>query len=54
MGIDIGTQSTRAALLDLEGRVVASSSTPQEMMTPKPGWAEQDPEVWWYNALENS
>lgn len=53
MGIDIGTQSTRVALLDLEGRVVASASTPQEMMTPKPGWAEQDPEVWWYNALEN-
>jgi xylulokinase len=53
MGIDIGTQSTRAALLDLEGRVVASSSTPQEMKTPKPGWAEQDPEVWWHNALKN-
>ncbi|MGB3904659.1 MAG: FGGY family carbohydrate kinase, partial [Anaerolineae bacterium] len=53
MGIDIGTQSTRVALVDLEGRVVASASTPQEMTTPKPGWAEQDPEVWWYNALEN-
>lgn len=53
MGIDIGTQSTRVALVDLEGRVVASASTPQEMATPKPGWAEQDPEVWWHNALEN-
>lgn len=53
MGIDIGTQSTRVALLDLKGRVVASTSTPQEMMTPKPGWAEQDPEVWWRNTLDN-
>lgn len=53
MGIDIGTHSTRVALLDLEGRVVASTSTPQEMMTPRPGWAEQDPEVWWHNTLDN-
>jgi xylulokinase len=53
MGIDVGTQSTRVALLDLDGRVVASTSTPQEMMTPKPGWAEQDPDVWWRNVLDN-
>jgi xylulokinase len=53
MGIDVGTQSTRVALLDLEGRVVSSTSAPQEMMTPKPGWAEQDPDVWWRNALDN-
>jgi xylulokinase len=53
MGIDVGTQSTRVALLDLEGRVVASTSTSQEMMTPRPGWAEQDPDVWWRNALDN-
>ena len=49
MGIDIGTQSTRVALLDLAGRVVSSASIPQEMVTPRPGWAEQDPDVWWGN-----
>jgi xylulokinase len=53
MGIDIGTQSTRAALLDLKGQVIASASTPQEMQTPRPGWAEQDPQVWWDNAVAN-
>ena len=53
MGIDVGTQSTRVALLDLAGWVVASTSTSQEMMTPRPGWAEQDPDVWWRNALDN-
>jgi len=53
MGIDVGTQSTRAALLELDGRVVASASTPQEMHTPRPGWAEQDPQVWWDNAVAN-
>ena len=53
MGIDIGTQSTRVALLDLDGQIVASSSTLQEMDTPKPGWGEQDPDHWWQNVVEN-
>jgi len=53
MGIDIGTQSTRAALLDLKGHVVASASTPQEMQTPRPGWAEQDPQAWWDSTIAN-
>ena len=51
MGIDIGTQSTRVALLDFEGRVVASSSTLQEMEAPEPGWGEQDPDLWWHNVV---
>jgi len=53
MGVDIGTQSTRIALLDLDGQVVTSASTPQEMMTPKPGWGEQDPDLWWRNVVHN-
>jgi xylulokinase len=53
LGVDIGTQSTRAALLDLSGRVVASASTPQEMQTPRPGWAEQDPQEWWESTVAN-
>jgi xylulokinase len=53
MGIDIGTQSTRAALLDLDGHVVASASTPQDMQTPRAGWAEQDPQAWWDTTIVN-
>jgi len=53
MGVDIGTQSVRVSLLDLDGRIVASSSTAQEMITPKPGWCEQDPDIWWANTVEN-
>jgi xylulokinase len=53
MGIDVGTQSTRVALLDLQGRAVSSASTSQEMVTPRPAWAEQDPDVWWRNVQVN-
>lgn len=52
MGIDIGTQSTRAALLTAEGEVVSIAGRQQEMETPQPGWAEQDPELWWSNVIE--
>ena len=51
MGIDIGTQSTRAVLLTLDGVVVASAGRQQEMATPQAGWAEQDPDMWWSNAI---
>ena len=52
MAIDIGTQSTRAALLTPDGAVVASAVRSQEMQTPQVGWAEQDPAMWWSNAVD--
>jgi sugar (pentulose or hexulose) kinase len=52
MGIDIGTQSTRVALLDPTGKVHASASGTYDMVTPRAGWAEEDPEVWWSAAVE--
>jgi xylulokinase len=53
MGIDIGTQSTRAALIDLDGHLLTSASSSIEMHTPRPGWAEQDPEIWWNTTIKN-
>lgn len=54
MAIDVGTQSTRVALLDFEGHILSSASTLQDMQTPRPGWAEQDPQVWWDNTVTNT
>ena len=48
LAIDNGTQSVRALLFDLRGNLLAKSrvlSTPQS--SPEPGWAEQDPEIYW-------
>ncbi|MGE5673058.1 MAG: gluconokinase [Mycobacterium leprae] len=42
--LDLGTTSCRALLFDLQGRVLASASRTYPLHTPKPGWAEQDPE----------
>jgi len=47
MGIDVGTTSTRALIIDEGGRVVASAADEYPMDTPRPLWAEQDPSDWW-------
>ena len=48
LAIDVGTQSVRALLFDPTGNLVAMGRVPIEPYgSPQPGWAEQDPEVWW-------
>ncbi|MGZ6057560.1 MAG: FGGY-family carbohydrate kinase [Isosphaeraceae bacterium] len=47
LGLDVGTQSLRAALFDLQGRSVAFGVAPIDTTFPRPTWAEQDPAQWW-------
>ena len=47
LGVDIGTSAVKASLVALDGEVKASASQPIELATPRPGWAEQDPDAWW-------
>ena len=46
LGLDCGTSALKAALVDAEGAVVASSSRAYRPDHPRPLWSEQDPEVW--------
>ncbi len=46
LGIDIGTSSVKAVLIDSEQRIVASESEPLSIQRPHPGWSEQDPQSW--------
>jgi xylulokinase len=47
LGIDIGTSSVKAVLLDDDDRLLASTSRPLVSSHPRPGFSEQDPEDWW-------
>ncbi len=48
LAIDNGTQSVRALLFDLRGRLVAKSRVPIEpYFSERPGWAEQHPAYFW-------
>jgi xylulokinase len=53
VAVDIGTQSTRAALVDIRGRIHDIASSPIELYSPRPGWAEQDPDQWWETTVAN-
>ncbi|WZO99525.1 FGGY-family carbohydrate kinase [Isosphaeraceae bacterium EP7] len=52
LGLDVGTQSLRAALVNLEGKTVAYGVAAIETTYPRPAWAEQAPERWWQAARE--
>ncbi len=45
--IDQGTSSTKTALWNAEGGVVAEASAPYDLDRPSAIWAEIDPERWW-------
>jgi len=48
LAIDNGTQSLKAMVFDLNGRMLAKSQVAfQPYVAPQPGWAEQDPELFW-------
>lgn len=47
LGIDIGTGSAKALLLDDAGATVAEASATYRPVSPQPGWSEIDVEAWW-------
>ena len=46
-GLDVGTSGVKGLALDAEGEVIAAAQAAYPLSTPRPGWAEQDPEDWW-------
>ena len=54
LGLDVGSSSVKASLVDVEtGEVAASGFFPEKeapITAIKAGWAEQDPQMWWENA----
>ena len=48
LSIDCGTQSIRAILFSLKGEIIDKEQIFYDAyVSPKPGWTEQDPEVYW-------
>ena len=48
LALDNGTQSARALIFDLRGTLVHKAQIPfTPYVSPQPGWAEQDPKVFW-------
>jgi len=53
LGYDIGSSSVKATITEAaSGKKTASAFSPKQEMPIKalhPGWAEQDPDIWWNN-----
>jgi len=47
IGIDLGTSSVKVAMLGEDGIVATTASHDYPILSPRPGWAEQDPDDWW-------
>lgn len=47
LGLDVGTGSAKALLLDGDGVTVAESSATYRPLNPQPDWSEIDVETWW-------
>lgn len=47
IGLDIGTSSVKAILLDETQNLIATATDDLTVERPHPGWSEQDPLSWW-------
>lgn len=57
LGIDIGTSAIKISVVDAQNQqVLASFRYPEKeetpILAPKPGWAEQSPDMWWEHVQE--
>ena len=53
IGVDIGTQGSKGALISEAGQILASCSIEQDVSSPHPGWSEHDADrAWWGGFVE--
>jgi len=48
LGIDIGTYESKGVLTTVTGEVIAQVAVPHQLLFPRAGWAEHDPELTWW------
>ena len=46
LGVDLGTSSTKSVVSSPEGTLLGVASHEYPVLTPHPGWAEQEPATW--------
>lgn len=47
LGIDAGTSGIKAIVLDETGKIIGTGYRECNLITPRPGWVEEDPIDWW-------
>jgi xylulokinase len=52
LGLDIGTSHIKGVLSTPNGHIVSHTTVDYPTYYPKPGWAEQYPQDWWYGVVK--
>lgn len=52
LGIDVGTTATKAVVLDSDRGPVAGAERESTLLSPHPGWAEENTGQWWDNVCQ--
>ena len=52
LGIDLGTTGLKAAIFDPGGRLLGKGASVNQYLPGPPGWAEQEPRMWWEGCCE--
>lgn len=47
IGLDVGTSGVKGVLAAPDGQIIDSAGADYPLLTPRPGWTEQEPEAWW-------
>ena len=51
IGLDIGTSGVKGLAVRADGSIATSATREYPLNTPRPGWAEQNPEDWWQGTI---
>ncbi len=51
LGLDVGTSGVKGIVINARGDIAASAFSAYALSTPRPNWAEQDPDDWWKATL---
>src|SRR6267143_2529427 len=51
LGLDVGTTGVKGLIINATGELLATANEDYPLSTPRPNWAEQDPEDWWNATL---
>lgn len=56
LGVDLGSSSIKVSAIEADTSALAGTTTSpeqeMEMQALKPGWAEQDPDLWWSHVIK--
>lgn len=53
LGIDVSTTGVKALVIERDGAIVDSFTSPLKLSTPRPLWSEQQPQDWWQAAINS-